>query len=271
MLADMHITQLTAAWCVMAKGIFNLYARRVLASAICAFAFVSGALAAPFLGEREPPPNNPCSYCADVLVTPSYNGPGWAFYIVNYVVSYPSGEKTINQLRAGSTDNYFYAGLKPSESVSLAWFSKATVKLASPSPYITFTRATSTNMYADGDPLQGVDAYYTPSLSYLFDGVSISVDTGQITTCPCGLGGGQGRGLTKIYFDVSADAPTGYADINFLAASINTTYGTTSDVATFNGRFYVSGVAPTNVPIPGTVALLGLGLVGIGAARRKQA
>ena len=36
-------------------------------------------------------------------------------------------------------------------------------------------------------------------------------------------------------------------------------------------RVIVSGEEPTSVPIPGTVALLGLGLVGIGAARRKQA
>ena len=33
----------------------------------------------------------------------------------------------------------------------------------------------------------------------------------------------------------------------------------------------VETYADNSVPIPGTVALLGLGLVGIGAARRKQA
>ena len=35
--------------------------------------------------------------------------------------------------------------------------------------------------------------------------------------------------------------------------------------------FYAVAVRDGDVPIPGTVALLGLGLVGIGAARRKQA
>jgi hypothetical protein len=183
----------------MAKGIFNWYARRVLASAVCAFAFVSGAQAAPTLSSASP-----------------------------------------SEISAGS-------GLGPS-------FVFQNVRIQGS---VTFDIRWSVHFLTSGGFRGGVNLIPTTQSTAGLYSSNVDYELGSLVVSLPSDGPGS-HFLDWTYLNA------GYYLIRLEGTSA-------SELETQGqGRFRTQD-PPTDVPIPGTVALLGLGLVGIGAARRKQA
>ncbi len=175
----------------MAKGIFNGFAQRVLASAVCAFAFMSGAQAAPtfstpFLFAAGPSPGTS-------FLLPKKSGDEWLLQAIS--TGYLSFVIDIQSLGASLTT----AGLYSSDASGGPLLLLSNIPLVEPAKL-------------------SLDSFFATAGYY----VIILPNTGDTENA-------EGQGLFSLERQ------------------------------------------PANVPLPGTVALLGLGLVGIGAARRKQA
>jgi hypothetical protein len=244
----------------MAKGIFNGFAQRVLASAVCAFAFVSG-------GAQASPTRDLTAADITNSSTQFFNpGNSHIYEIVTTSLFWvdardAAAAKSIAGVQGhlvtitGASEDAFVASALTGFRVTEYWFgaSDAAVEgvwrwVVGPESGTQFWQA-----YGQGQPNYGgfaIGSAYTnwfiPYLDNLADdqaGLQLGADYGVIIPLNCE--------------NAFASGSCGkWGDANYL------------DLHPFIVE-YSGPVA--DVPIPGTVALLGLGLVGIGAARRKQA
>jgi hypothetical protein len=212
----------------MAKGIFNRYARRVLASAICAFAFVGGASAAVIDGPAVFQGHTYYLLSASSWSSAEAEAVALGGHLVT-ISSQAENDFVFNRFTAsGTLDRNLWIGLSDAaQEGSFTWVSGEPV---------TFTYWISTE----------------PNNSFNFDGVYPGQDEDYVHILSYPLF----SSLTN-YAVHPAGQWNDFADLGDFRGSLSF------------GVVEVDGVA--DVPLPGTVALLGLGLAGIGAARRKQA
>ena len=240
MFADMHITQLTAAWCVMAKGLFNWYARRVLASAVCATAFV-GAQAAlqnasaavvlnsSFSGERQTGTSFSVDFSsAETNAKISLQIQGYRT-LDAYAPTYACGNGIDTPFGFGCYQDDFHLSLNGVEILS------GTFMMGSPT---------------DSVPVYNV--LYTAPTGTTFENINYPWVGGYTD-----------------FVDVPITLLAGLNTLVFSYTSRTFFYEGLGNEAWGVNAVRVETYAENSVPIPGTVALLGLGLVGIGAARRN--
>ncbi len=188
----------------MANGIFNGFAQRLLASAVCAFAFVSGGVqAAPTLISASPGEISAGNFPAGIFVlTP-----------VEIDV-------------AGTFDIRWSVRFLTSGGLSAA-----------------------INRSPQGGGAQTTAGLFSSNVDNELGSLVVAIPTD----------GGSGHSLDWTYLNA------GYylLQIEGITSIASQAFGG-------QGIFRVQD-PPAPVPLPATVALLGLGLVGIGAARRKQA
>jgi hypothetical protein len=185
----------------MAKGIFNGFAQRVLATAVCAFAFVSGgAQAAPNLSSTSPSEISAGTGVGNIFTLSNVTIGESGTFDIRWSVRF----LTSGGLRAGIN----LISIPTPQTTSGLYSSNADNELGS----------LVVSIPIDGQGSHFLEWTYLNAGYYLFrvEGISSS----ELET--------QGQ-----------------------------------------GRFREQDPA-TDVPIPATAALLGLGLVGIGAARRKR-
>jgi len=243
MIASQFTTQPKAAWCVMDKVNFNRFAGRVLAPAICALAFVSGGAQAALV-----------SRAGGTMVYDDVLNITW---LADWNYAATSGYARTNE--GGTGTNQIKVTGEMGWAAANTWANNLVY-----GGYSDWRLPTALSR-TGSVPC----AYYSCNESEM--GHLYYVDWGAPEYGP--YSSGTNTANIALFSNVQTSEYWSGTEYGGYPWFFSTRYGNQGNNDPFITYYAVAvrdGDVSAPVPIPGTVALLGLGLVGIGAARRKR-
>jgi hypothetical protein len=198
-----------------------------------------------------------CTYASDASCASTYDGAFTGTVTIDVLASGPSGADAFTN---GSSLAYDYDGWAQSDFL-IQWDSNS----FNPGPVAS--QVSSDNYVQLANDFNGVDQVFNRESYFGFDGSTNFYSSAGLTRQSSDL-----SWMSDLSFPAGVGLAPGSGAFNQLNFS-NYTHKETGVYAGFSGLVNLSSLTArtTSVPEPGTLALFGLGLAGLGFRRRRRA